>query len=61
MRRYWYDALPGKLKKTKEKNPAEIAFGYCNQLFELDAETRKATPWRQSLPYGSLTGRGLKS
>ena len=48
MRRYWYDALPGKSKKTKEKTPAEIGFDYCNQLFELekeyadlDAETRK--------------------
>ena len=49
MRRYWYDALPGKSKKSPEKTPAEIGFDYCNQLFklekeyaDLDADTRKA-------------------
>lgn len=49
MRRYWYEALPGKTKKSKEKTPAEIGFDYCSQLFELekeyadlDANTRKA-------------------
>lgn len=49
MRRYWYDTLPGKSKKTKEKTPAEIGLDYCDQLFELekeyeelDAEARKA-------------------
>ena len=49
MRRYWHDALPGKSKKEEEKTPAEIGFGYCNELFELekkyadlDANTRKA-------------------
>ena len=49
MRRYWYDALPGKSKKSPDKTPAEIGFDYCNQLFELekeyadlDADTRKA-------------------
>ena len=49
MRRYWYEALPGKTKKSKEKTQAEIGFDYCSQLFELekeyadlDADTRKA-------------------
>ena len=49
MRRYWYEALPGKSKKSPEKTPAEIGFDYCSQLFELekeysdlDADTRKA-------------------
>ncbi len=49
MRRYWYETLPGKTKKSKEKTPAEIGFDYCSQLFELekeyadlDADTRKA-------------------
>ena len=49
MRRYWYDALPGKMKTASEKTPAEIGFDYCNQLFKLeekyaglDADTRKA-------------------
>lgn len=49
MRRYWYDALPGKSKKSPDKTPAEIGFDYCSQLFELekeyadlDADTRKA-------------------
>lgn len=49
MRRYWYDALPGKSKRSLDKTPAEIGFDYCNRLFELekeyadlDADTRKA-------------------
>lgn len=49
MRRYWYETLPGKTKKSKEKTPAEIGFDYCSQLFELekeyadlDVDTRKA-------------------
>ena len=49
MRRYWYEALPGKARKSPEKTPAEIGFDYCNQLFKLekeyaklDAATRKA-------------------
>lgn len=49
MRRYWQDALPGESRKSPDKTPAEIGFGYCNQLFELekeytdlDVETRKA-------------------
>ena len=49
MRRYWYDALPGKTKTASEKTSAEIGFDYCNQLFKLeekyaglDADTRKA-------------------
>ena len=39
----------GKSKKAEKKTPAEIGFGYCNELFELekkyadlDANTRKA-------------------
>ena len=49
MRRYWFDALPGKGKTTDTMTPAEIGYAYCNQLFkleeeyaELDADTRKA-------------------
>lgn len=49
MGRYWHEALPGKMKKSPDKTPAEIGFDYCNQLFELergyadlDADTRKA-------------------
>ena len=38
MRRYWYEALPGKSKKSPEKTPAEIGFDYCSQLFELEKE-----------------------
>lgn len=48
MRRYWFDALPGKGKVTSTKTPAEIGYDYCNQLFkleekyaDLDPDTRK--------------------
>lgn len=47
MRKYWYDALPGKSKQT-EKNSGRDGFDYCNDLLELekqysdlDAKTRK--------------------
>ena len=38
MRRYWYEALPGKNRKFPDKTPAEIGFDYCNRLFELERE-----------------------
>ena len=38
MRRYWYEALPGKNRKFPDKTPAEIGFDYCNRLFELEKE-----------------------
>ena len=68
MRRYWHDALPGKPKKSSDKTPAEIGLDYCNQLFklekeyaDLDADTRKTRRLEtEPLPYGRLTGHGLK-
>ena len=49
MRRYWYEALPVKNRKSPGRVPAEIGFDYCNRLFELEREyadldvaTRKA-------------------
>ena len=36
MRRYWHDALPGKMKTASERPPAEVGFDYCNQLFKLE-------------------------
>ena len=44
MRRYWYDALPGKSKKSNVTTPAETGFGYCNQLFELEKKYKGLPP-----------------
>ena len=38
MRQYWYEALPGKNRKSPGRTPAEIGFDYCNRLFELERE-----------------------
>lgn len=58
MRWYWYDALPGKSKKSPEKPQAEIGFDYCNQFFELEkeyadlsADTRKASRLAKAVTY----------
>ena len=45
LRRYFFEALPGKGKSDKEHpTPAEIGYAYCNKLFDLEAGFKELDP-----------------